>query len=112
MKDPFSKNEVLEPELEQIIHRLARGDYDFDRPLMREPDGTVRLLDAFSFPIGALIEVKNWLRGRYIGNGYLLVDFEYLLIERGTFPFEWIPIRKRRVRLKPHWHASEVGSGS
>lgn len=126
MKDPFCRNEVLDPKMEQMVERIECGYYDHDVPIddapdepegtvWRNPDGTVVILPPVPvsvryLPKDTLIEVKKRYRGKYVGEGILIADMEYKMSLDNENPFirEWKTVQSHRVAIQPEWKVERI----
>jgi hypothetical protein len=166
MKDPFCKNEPLDPEIEKMVNRLKRAnDLDipawknppyptetpeYDKPLYEAPECGNLLSPAETLeweppecenplypietplwerqaviaseihipepwnvrgcPVGTRLEVKNRCRGKYVGEGFLIVDMEYMCSIFSDSPFipEWRTVNSHRVAIQPEWKVERI----
>lgn len=126
MKDPFCKNEPLDPKMERMVERIKCGYYDRDKPnsnepgksesrVWRNPDGTVVIFPPVPvsvryLPKDTLIEVKKRYRGKYVGEGILIVDMEYMCSMFSDSPFirEWRTVNSHRVAIQPEWKVERI----
>lgn len=126
MKDPFCKNEPPDPKMERMVARIKCGYYDRDEPnsnepdesegtVWRNPDGTVVVfppvpMSVRYLPKDTLIEVKKRFRGKYVGEGILIVDMEYVCSMFSDNPFipEWRTVQSHRVAIQPEWKVERI----
>jgi hypothetical protein len=126
MHDPFCKNELLDPELEQMVERINCGCYDRDEKIndtpdepegtaCRNPDGTVVIfppapVSVRYLPKNTPIEVKNRYRGFYVCEGIMIVTEKCMtsLAEGHIFERVWVRLNPCRVRLEPEWKVSRI----
>jgi hypothetical protein len=127
MKDPFCKNEPLDPEIERMVGRLKRAN-DLDIPAWKNSPfpietpvwereaviaSTIRIPEPWNVrgcPVGTLLEVKNRCRGKYVGEGILIVDVEYMCSLDNDDPFirEWRVVNSHRVAIQPEWKVTRI----
>jgi hypothetical protein len=126
MKDPFCKNEPLDSEIEKMVKQIECGYYehdepideapdDFEGPVWRNPDGTVVNFPPVPMSVRYLpkdtsIEVKKRYRGKYVGEGFLIVDMEYMCSIYNDDPFirEWRTVQSHRVAIQPEWKIERI----
>jgi hypothetical protein len=126
MKDPFCKNEPLDPEMEKMVERNECGycehdepiddaPDDFEGPVWRNPDGTVVNFPPVPMSVRYLpkdtsIEVKKKYRGKYVGEGFLIVDKEYMCSIYNDDPFirEWRTVNSHCVAIQPEWKIERI----
>ena len=127
MKDPFCKNEPPDPEIEKMVSRLKRAN-DLDIPAWKNAPyptetpvwerkaviaSTIRLPEPWNVrgcPKETRLEVKNRCRGKYVGEGFLIVDTEYMFSLENADPFirEWRTVHSHRVAIQPDWEVMRI----
>jgi hypothetical protein len=127
MKDPFCKNEPPDPEIEKMVNRLKRAN-DLDIPAWKNapyPPETplwerqaviaseIHIPEPWNVrgcPVGTRLEVKNRCRGKYVGEGFLIVDMEYMCSMFSDSPFirEWRTVNSHRVAIQPEWKVERI----
>lgn len=125
MRDPFCSNEVLEPDIERMVRCIRRGN-EPDFPIHVEPDkpecrvwrnfdGSIVILPPVPMsvrylPKDTLVEVKKRYRGKYVSEGILIVDMEYVRSMFNDNPFirEWRTVHSHRVVIKSEWEVVRI----
>jgi hypothetical protein len=126
MRDPFCKNEVLDPGMERMVERMRCGDYDHHEPLnngpgnsegnvWRNPDGRIVNLPPVPMsvrylPPGTRIEVTNRYRGIYVGGGIMISDARRITSYDPNHLFEkvWVRCNPHRVAIQPDWEVERI----
>ena len=127
MKDPFCKCETVDSQMTRFIAQLQCGYFDgrgFEQDALlhyepetikwMNPDGTTVVhnipANVRGTPRGTRIEIANRYRGRYIGEGVMIVDTKYIISADPATLFErvWVRCNPHRVRIELPWKVSRI----